>query len=98
MIQYYTLDYNFATCQSITDKIAKIDIIIDSLLTVALVSVMNGDTAQYTLDTGQTKISKSFNNPKMVTDAIRDYEAIKQMYANKLTPRMLRLVDSKNLR
>jgi hypothetical protein len=89
---------NLESCASIESKIDKIDLIIDSLFTVAMTSVLNGDTMQYTLDTGQTKVMKTFNSPKMVTDAIKEYESIRQMYVNKITPRNIRLVDSKNFR
>jgi len=96
MIQYIKIDANFESCTSIKAKIAKVDIIISSLMDTALKSVMNGDTVEYTLDTGQTKINKVFSTTQSVTKAIKDYEAIRTMYVNKLNSRVVRLVDSKN--
>lgn len=96
MIQYIKIDANFESCTSIKAKIAKVDIIISSLMDTALKSVMNGDTVEYTLDTGQTKINKIFASTQSVTKAIKDYEAIRTMYVNKLNSRVVRLIDSKN--
>jgi hypothetical protein len=97
MVLYYKLDANFESCASVKEKIAKIDAIIDALFTTALNSVTNGDTVEYTLDTGQSKIHKVFSSTKSVTDAIKSYETIRTMYVNKLSDRVVRLVDSKNL-
>lgn len=96
MITYMMLDANFENCTSIKAKITKIDAIISALMDTALKSVMNGDTVEYTLDTGQTKINKVFSTTQSVTKAIKDYEAIRQMYVNKISSRVVRLVDSKN--
>jgi len=96
MITYMMLDANFESCTSIKAKITKIDAIISALMDTALKSVMNGDTVEYTLDTGQTKINKVFSTTQSVTKAIKDYEAIRQMYINKISSRVVRLVDSKN--
>lgn len=96
MITYMKIDANFESCENIKAKVVKIDAIISSLMDTALKSVMNGDTVEYTLDTGQTKINKVFSTTESVTRAIKDYEAIRQMYVNKLNSRVVRLVDSKN--
>lgn len=97
-VNYVLIDYNMQPGTAITDKIAKIDIIIDSLYNVALLSVAQGDTMEYTLDTGQTKVSKKYTSPKEVTDAITAYERIRQMLVNKIQSRVVRLIDSKNFR
>lgn len=96
MITYLKIDANFESCTSIQAKITKIDAIISVLFDTALKSVANGDTVEYTLDTGQTKINKVFTTTQSVTKAIKDYEAIRIMYVNKLKSRVVRLVDSKN--
>lgn len=96
MVFYYNIDISLQPCATTLDQIAKIDTIINSLLTVGLTSVLNGDTAQYSLDTGQTKVMKTFNNPKAITDAIKEYRSIRQDLVNMITPRSVRLVDSKN--
>jgi ASC-1-like (ASCH) protein len=96
MVTYVNVDYNFQSCTTIKAKIAKIDAIINSLFDTALKSVANGDTVEYTLDTGQSKINKIFSSTESVTKAIKEYESIRQMYVNKITSRVVRLVDSKN--
>lgn len=94
---YFTFDANMRTCADIKSKIIKIDAILDSLFETALSSVANGDTVEYTLDTGQSKIHKVFATTASVTQAIKDYETLRAMYAQKLTSRVVRLVDSKSL-
>lgn len=97
MVTYVNIDYNFDNCGKNTKaKLKKIDAIIDSLLNTALKSVANGNTIEYTLDTGQTKIHKVFSTTKSVTDAIKEYESIRQMYINQMSSRVVRLVDNKN--
>lgn len=97
-VYYVALDVNMETCTTLKAKIAKIDAIIDSLLTTALKSVGNGDTVEYTLDDGQTKINKVYSSTASVTNAIQEYEKIRIMYVNRLQGRHVRLVDSKNFR
>lgn len=96
MITYVNVDANFESATTIKAKITKIDAIILSLMDTALKSVLNGDTVEYTLDTGQTKIRKVFSSTASVTKAIADYEKLRQMYVNKISSRVIRLVDSKN--
>lgn len=83
---------------SIKDKIARIDAIINALLTTALKAVETGNIQQYSLDNGQTKINTAYRNPKEVLESIEGFERIKTLYSNKLTPKIVRLVDSKNFR
>ncbi len=96
MVTYMLIDANFESCTGIKAKITKIDAIISALFDTALKSVANGDTVEYTLDTGQTKINKIFSSTESVTKAIQDYEKIRQLYVNKISSRVVRLVDSKN--
>jgi hypothetical protein len=84
------------TASGLQAKIAKLDAIISSLMDTALVAVANGDTVQYNLDTGQTKISKVYNEPSAILNAIKGYETLRKYYINQLTPRNVRLVDSRN--
>jgi len=96
------LDTNFNSCQSISDKIAKVDAIINSLLNTALIAVGKGDTVSYSLDDGQTRISKTYTDMRSVTSAIKQYEEIKQMYEvllnNQKYGRVVKLVDEKSIR
>lgn len=96
-ILYFSFDANLRSCTDIKSKIAKIDAILDSLFDTALSSVANGDTVEYTLDTGQSKIHKVFATTSSVTQAIKDYETLRTMYVQKLSSRVVRLVDSKSL-
>jgi len=77
-------------------NIAKIDAVIDQLQTTALKSVTTGDKALYELDDGQSKIRVEYTDLTMVSNAVEKYEIIRQYYVNKLTPRMVRLVDQRN--
>lgn len=97
-IVFIKFDLNLETCKSIRDRIAKIDSIIDSLLTTALTTVNEGNIAEYELDTGQTRNRVKYNSPESVLDAIDKYETLRNRYALKLQPRMVRLMDEKNFR
>lgn len=92
------LDVNYESCTTIEAKIAKIDAIIDSLLTTALKSVGNGHRVEYSLDDGQTKQRVVYSDLSSVTRAIKDYEAIKSLYKNRLLGGEYRNVDQRNLK
>lgn len=96
-ILYYSFDANYQSCKTVQDKIAKIDVILDALFTTAMTSVQNGDTVEYTLDTGQSKIHKVFSTTASVVQAIKDYETLRTLYNQKLSSRVSRLVDSKSI-
>lgn len=98
MILYENLDTNFESCTSIKAKIAKIDGIINALLTTALTSVQKGNKIQYTIDDGQTKQTVIYSKVTDITDAINAYERIRQIYANKLTGNEFRNLDARNLK
>lgn len=86
------------TRAEICAKIVQIDAIIASLYTTALISVGNGDIARYEIDTGQSRQEVEYTKLDQVTKAIENYEKIRQMLQNKLSPRTFRLMDSKNFR
>ena len=95
---YKKLDCNFNTITSIRGKITKIDSIITELLNVALVSVKNGNIADYELDTGQTRTYVTYTKTNEVISTIKGYEDLKVYYENKLLHRAVRLVDKSNFR
>ena len=97
-ILYYKLTNCGRSRSQIIAKIAQIDAIIESLINTALVSVGNGNMIQYEIDTGQTKQKVQYTTPSQVTAAIENYEKIRQMYNNKLTPRTFKLTNYKNFR
>lgn len=85
-------------CATIQAKITKIDAIIDSLLNTALKSVGRGDKMEYSIDTGQSKERVVFSTMESVTKAIKNYEAIRQYYVNRLVGGSFRNIDERNLR
>lgn len=86
------------TPAQIKTKIGQLDTIISALYDTAMVSVGNGDKIMYRIDTGQTKHEVTFSTTKSIVDAIEGYEKLRSMLQNKLSPRKVRLVDSKNFR
>jgi len=95
-IQKYKIDTAQQTRAQICAKIAQIDLILESLYNTALVSVGNGDVAEYEIDTGQTKQKVKYTSTTSVTNAIGQYEKIREMLQAKLSSRVIRLMDSKN--
>ncbi len=86
------------TRTEILELISNVDSLISLLMTTAITSVTNGSIMEYEVDTGQTTQKVKYSTMKEVTDAIEHYEKIRQMYQNKLTPRVKRCMDSKNFR
>lgn len=78
------------------DKIAKIDQVIDALLTNALVAAANDNIEEYSLNDGQTIIRTTYKGADAVQKSIHAFESIKQTYVNRLNGRGVRLVDSKS--
>lgn len=92
------MDANFESCTSIKQKIAKIDAIINQLLNTALKSVATGNHLEYTIDTGQSVQKVTYRSPKEITETIKGYRSIRQMYVNDLTGNEFTQVDGKNLK
>ena len=97
-ILYFKLSNGGRSRDAICSKITQIDEIIDSLFVTALVSVSNGNMIEYELDTGQIKQRVEYTTPGQVTDALQKYEKMRTYYANKLTPRIIKLTNYKNFR
>lgn len=81
---------------SLCDKIARVDAIIDGLLTNALKAAENDNIQEYSLNDGQTVIKTVYRGASAVLESIHSFERIKQLYVNRLNGRMIRLVDVKN--
>lgn len=95
-----TFDTAALYIDSVTDmeaKVAAIDLIIASLLTLAASSASKDDVKEYMLDDGQTKIRTEFRGMSSIMDAITNFEKLRQMYLNRLNGRIYRLVDSKSI-
>jgi hypothetical protein len=98
-ILFFKLATGGRTRAQILTKIAQIDAIIDSLLTTsALIGSGNAHIVQYEINTGQTTQRVQYSTVKSVTEAVQGYEAMRIYYENKLTPRVVRLMDQSNFR
>lgn len=97
-IAVYKITGGCRTRAQILARIAEIDAILDALFITALTSVKNGNIFQYKLDTGQSKTDVTYQSAAEVQSAIKLYEDQRQRYQNMLSPRMVRLADSKNFK
>lgn len=97
-IRYFKICTTSRTRDEILVLIENIKAIINELQTTALRAVMQGDIAEYEIDTGQTKNVVKYTNQKTILESIEGYEKLLQMYQNKLVSRRVRLVDAKNFR
>ena len=96
MVYFDSAQIYVESCTTIQGKITAINAIQDALLTSALAAASQGAISHYTLNDGQTIISTTYRSASAVKEAYNDFEAIKQMYINRLNGRVVRLVDSKN--
>lgn len=96
MVVYDSLDVYVTSAATNLDRVQRIDNIINLLLDVAVKMAAQQMFTEYTLDTGQTKVSTVYRDTASVQKAIRDFEALKMLYINRLNGRMTRLVDTKN--
>jgi hypothetical protein len=97
-IKFFRIDSGARTRTEILAIIAQIDALISSLYSTAIQSVANGGTAEYEIDTGQTKQKVKYTSTESITVAIQGYEKLRTMMENKLQSRIVRLVDEKNFR
>lgn len=86
------------TRSMIISRIQQIDAMISSLLTTAMTAVTTGNIAEYEIDTGQTRQQVKYTSVESVAKSIEEYQRLRNMFANMLSPKVVRLVDSKNLR
>jgi hypothetical protein len=96
MATWLSADLYIESCTSLKAKIAAIELIQEALLTSALKAASKGAVSQYSLNDGQTTISATYRNAKEITESYNSFEAIKQMFLNRLRGRVVRLIDSKN--
>ena len=94
----YKITAGCRTQAQILAQIAQIDALIDALTTSAITAAAKGDIFQYKLDTGQSKTDVTYRSGSEIRAAIQEYENLRQFYVNKLSPRSVRLVDSKNFK
>lgn len=98
MVVYDSAQIYIDSCTSLKEKITRIDQVIDALMSTALKAAANDNIDEYWLDDGQTKIKTIYRGAGAVMESIKSFEAIKQMYVNRLNGHVVRLVDSKSLR
>lgn len=84
------------TAATLQERIANIETIIDGLLTAAEQSVGKEYIEEYSLNDGQTQIRTRYRGTEAITQSIKQWEAIKQIYVNRLNGRVKRLMDSQN--
>ena len=63
-----------------------------------MTSVGNADVIEYEIETGQTKTKVEYTTPGQVLNVLEGYERFRQMYVNKLIPRVVSLRDQRNFR
>lgn len=87
--------------ESLTSKLAKLTAIENiqaSLLTTALKAVGTGNMSEYMLNDGQTIIKTVYRDASAIYAAYDNFEKIRQRMINQINGRIVRLVDSKNMR
>ena len=83
---------------SLSDKITRIDAIIDALMNTALASASTDNFTEYVLDDGQTKIRATYKGTDAIFNSINVLEKTKQIYVNRLNGRLVRLVPGSSFR
>ena len=97
-ILFFKTDTCNLTVAEIKARIAQIDAITDELYNTALVIVTGGQIAEYELDTGQSKQKVVYRSQSEIYNAIDFYDKFRGRLQAKLTPGVVRLMDSKNIR
>lgn len=96
MITYNSSSHYLQSCTSIQAKITAIDAIVEALLLTAAKAAANDDIDEYWLNDGQTVIKTRYKGTASVMRSIEAFERLRVYYTNRLTGRMVRLVDTKN--
>src|SRR5688500_1882361 len=96
MVTYDSAEIYIQSCTSLRAKITAIDEVVDVLMTTVLKAAARENVSQYSLNNGQTVINTTYRSTKEVIESIKGFEAIREMYVNRLNGRVVRLVDSKN--
>jgi len=97
MVTYDSAEIYISSAKTNKAKIAAIDLIIDALMLTAVKSAGKAHISEYQLNDGQTTIKTVYSGTSAVKKAIEDFEALKQLYVNRLNGRIMRMVDSKNI-
>ena len=84
------------SCSTIDAKITAIDAVIDALMAAALRSAETGQFDEYWYDDGHIKIRNKYRTVANIQQSIRDFEQLRNMYAQRRTGRITRLKDGSN--
>lgn len=102
MIQYESAYDYLSVSANDTDRIAKLDVLIDALYEAATRAATTGNINSYLIDNGQTRINTEYRSIDAIKKDIEGLEKLKEMYVvrynNTRNGRMTRLVDEKNFR
>lgn len=79
------------------ERVAAIDNIIDTLLITVMSSVQKGNIQEYMLNDGQTIIKTVYRNPDEVTRVVERLYKLRNLIAQDINSRSVRLVDAKNI-
>lgn len=96
MVIYDSAQIYIDSATSLREKVTRIDAIIDGLFTAATKAAGGENISEYSLNDGQTQIRTVYRGIESIKASINSFEALRQMYLNRLNGRVMRLVDSKN--
>lgn len=94
MILYKSELAYLQSCTTLKAKIAAIDAIIDGIMMAAATSAPNADIQEIWLNDGQSQVKTVYRGN--VDTIIAGWERLRNMYLQRLTGSMTRLMDSKN--
>lgn len=97
---YNTFSDYLVTKQSLWDRIAAIDLLIEKgiLLMADTISGVGGNISAYELDDGQVKIKTNYRSIEDVESGLKALERMKNLYMNQLNGRSTVLRDHKTFR
>lgn len=96
MVVFESIAAYLGTCSGLNAKIAALDVIIDKILVSAAAAAESGHLDEYWWDDGHVKIRTKYRNMTDITKSILMYEQLRQMYINRKTGRITRLMDHKS--
>lgn len=84
------------SCTTAAARITALDAIIERLLVVAATAAETGHIDEYWFDDGHIKIRSKYRSVQDVEKSIMSFQRLRDMYANRKTGRVTRLIDSSN--
>ncbi len=98
MLVFESAEIYIQSSENLKEKICRIEAIIKALEDKALTAIKDEDLIEYTLDDGQQKIKTVFRGVNAILRAIKGYEQLLQMYANRFNGRITVLKDRNSQR